>query len=534
LSSLVEAEKAGTLEGRIFVLELGIGVGLFARFFLDAFKELSAREHKDYYRRLTYIAGDRSERMLADACRHGVFANHADRYQLRVVDALEPGRYLGSGDKGPVIRAIFLNYLLDCLPAAHVHFGDVGCVAGGPDGQTGEATPSGPPATRPTGPLRQLCVRTCLARNVDLAEYTHLTPQDIARRAQYPSTANRRSIQELYGLFASEYAYFPADAAGLKHDLPYLDFTRRFAREHGGYLLHSYGAIQSLERLLQLLHPTGFILVNDYGLGKIEKGAEFEHQRFSQATGVGLNFPLLQSYFRDEARAQWLEPAEQNEHIYSRLLGRNIGPETAKMFSERFGKADWERAQAPWQTARGNLPHGRVEAALTAYYQALERQPSNWLLMNEIANFLTFQLRNPVAGIAMAKAALELNPACSAELWNTLGDAYYEAGKIPEAGNAYRRALRVNPDDVKGRYNLVWVLVAQRRYRPALALVAEALALDETGEYYERLVKKQAEILARLNQRNQQRFFLLANRVSSRTGQAPAATDHANGKDTKS
>ena len=43
LSSFVQAEKAGPLEPKMFVLELGIGVGLFARFFLDAFKEMCAR-----------------------------------------------------------------------------------------------------------------------------------------------------------------------------------------------------------------------------------------------------------------------------------------------------------------------------------------------------------------------------------------------------------------------------------------------------------------------------------------------------------
>ena len=46
----------------IFVLELGIGVGLFARFFLDAFRERCQKEGRDYYERLTYIAADRSER----------------------------------------------------------------------------------------------------------------------------------------------------------------------------------------------------------------------------------------------------------------------------------------------------------------------------------------------------------------------------------------------------------------------------------------------------------------------------------------
>src|SRR3977135_3070790 len=57
-TSLVEDEKAGTLEPDINVLELGIGVGLFARFFLDHFQDLCKREKKDFYSRLTYVAAD--------------------------------------------------------------------------------------------------------------------------------------------------------------------------------------------------------------------------------------------------------------------------------------------------------------------------------------------------------------------------------------------------------------------------------------------------------------------------------------------
>ena len=43
-ASLCEAEEQGTLtpDEDIFVLELGIGVGLFARYFLDAFRDLQA------------------------------------------------------------------------------------------------------------------------------------------------------------------------------------------------------------------------------------------------------------------------------------------------------------------------------------------------------------------------------------------------------------------------------------------------------------------------------------------------------------
>ncbi len=50
-ASLVESEKTQPLEPLLYVLELGIGVGLFARFFLDALQEICAREAKDYYRR---------------------------------------------------------------------------------------------------------------------------------------------------------------------------------------------------------------------------------------------------------------------------------------------------------------------------------------------------------------------------------------------------------------------------------------------------------------------------------------------------
>ena len=145
--------------------------------------------------------------------------------------------------------------------------------------------------------------------------------------------------------------------------------------------------------------------------------------------------------------------------------------------------------------------------------------------MNEVAMFLTFTLRSPAAGIKMAKAAIDLNPNCSAELWNTLGDAWYEVGKIAEAKGAYQRALRINPSDIRGRYNLAWVLNHERRYRQALAVIAEALAMDETGEYHERLMKKQGEILARLAMRNQQRLLLQANRVSNRTTVELAKTD---------
>src|SRR5207244_8329632 len=93
-ASLLAADKAGTLEDDIFVLELGIGLGLFARFFLDYLRDLCAQHKKNYYDRLCYIAADKSEAMLLDVLRHGVLANHPGRYRVRQVDAMQPDAVL--------------------------------------------------------------------------------------------------------------------------------------------------------------------------------------------------------------------------------------------------------------------------------------------------------------------------------------------------------------------------------------------------------------------------------------------------------
>ena len=121
-TSLAAAEKDGKLEGDIFVLELGIGVGLFARYLLDNLRELCWRNKKDHYERLCYILADNSPRMLQDVLRHGVLAEHPGRYRVRRVDAMHPEATLphepGLLGKPRPFRAVFLNYLLDCLPAA--------------------------------------------------------------------------------------------------------------------------------------------------------------------------------------------------------------------------------------------------------------------------------------------------------------------------------------------------------------------------------------------------------------------------------
>jgi tetratricopeptide (TPR) repeat protein len=242
--------------------------------------------------------------------------------------------------------------------------------------------------------------------------------------------------------------------------------------------------------------------------------ADFEHQRFSLATAVGVNFPLLRAYFGDAKRCRYVEPAgDEARGIHSRLLAPSVAPEVYSRFYERFGADAHRRLQEPLQKARACAKQGRFELAAGFYREALHGQPRNWVLLGEVSMFLTYSLRDPKAGADLAKVALRINP-CSTELWNALGDALYESGRTAEARSAFEKALAVNATDVRARYNLAWVHTREKDYPAALQRLAEALALDKTGEYRERLLQKQQEVLARLAQRHQQEYLLLTNLVS--------------------
>lgn len=489
------ADRAGTLEDRIFVLELGIGVGLFARFFLDRFRDLCAQSSKDYYERLCYVAADRSESMLLDAVRHGLFGQHAGRYRLRVVDALDPRSGL-AGDGSLVehserpFRAVFLNYLLDCLPAAIL-----------------QVNP---------GDLRQLCIRTYLARGVELGDFTDIGLEGVARRACSVDPEDKRDLIPLYGLFASDHAYLPLDP----DSLPDATFAVEFARSHEvRHILHSYGAVQSIERLSTLLRDDGFLLVNDYGHASLEDGHEhYEHNRFSGSTAIGLNFSLLKACVQSKGISDWIEPSEEPESVHPRLVGRGLPVALKGRFEDLFNQAAFAKVHEPSARARTLVGDGRFELAASAYREALGRQPWNWALMSEAARFLSFRLRDPAAGLALSRAALVLNPSCSADLWNDLGDSLFLLNRIDEARTAFARALRVNPGDVRARFNLACVHVTRNNELAALLTIAEGLALDESGHYRQGFLKQQADVLERLDHRWQRDRHLQVNRVSEAQG----------------
>jgi hypothetical protein len=178
------------------------------------------------------------------------------------------------------------------------------------------------------------------------------------------------------------------------------------------------------------------VLANDYGQTQRTTHDEFEHQRFSLATFVGVNFPLLRAYFGEGKRGRWTEPLDEAGGGHARLLGPDTSLETRVRFQECFGKPAFEKRHEPVTKARKCARVGRCELGATYYRQALALQPWNWVLLNEVSLFLTFSLWDVKAGVEVAKAALRLNPTCSAELWCTLGDGLFEWGRTEEAKSA--------------------------------------------------------------------------------------------------
>jgi tetratricopeptide (TPR) repeat protein len=334
---------------------------------------------------------------------------------------------------------------------------------------------------------------------------------DLVDLAHSPDPNRRRELLELFGLLASQYDYRPMDAAAL----PYGELAVQFARNAGGRaIVHNFGAVACLERLIGLVREGGFILVNDYGSTDAAGADDFQHQRFSRSTFVGVNFALLKSYFSRSAPVRWIEPEDEGRNIYARLLGIAVAAETTARFQVLFSKAAWDWLEEPVQQARKCVKEGRLEAAVSAFQRAVERQPHNWSLMHEIAHFLTFALRSPAAGLEMTKAALAENPACSADLYNILGDSLYMLRRFEEAEQAFRRALEVNADDVRARLNLAFVYLQTKQYAAALERIAQGLMLDR-GTYREELLQKQSEVLIQLAQRNEQERSRMANRISN-------------------
>ena len=375
----------------IVVLEFGAGTGLFARFFLDVFRDLCVVANRDFYRRLRFVVTDRSPATLAQWAERNLFADHADRIRCLVADAAAPELPVA----GPV-RAVFCNYVLDVLPAAVIR-------------------------RAAQGDVEQLCVRT------------HLADGPISSRRPPPPSSH-----EVQALVSA------GDVTSLSALLPLLDrmeYEVAFRNEGtdvlpgaaealaavpaGERLLLNHAALACLKRSAASLAPGGFILINDYGPTELtDLSTHSALQRFGRTTAFGLNFPPLERELGRAGLVVSRATGDETRPLHTRLITQTDMPETRAQFENLFCAAAHQYFEAPIEEARQHVAAGRTNEALAAYRLALTRNRLDWALIGEIAELVNNQARDHQAAVDLARAAVELNPHYSPWLWNVLATRF--------------------------------------------------------------------------------------------------------------
>ena len=178
--------ESGNLDETIRVLELGAGLGLFARQFLDTFRELCIEHGRDYYERLVYHVTDFSEKTVARWRDDEVFVDHGDRVVLARCDAMTPAALTdleGRSFTLSRLQAVFANYLLDSLPVAVIR--------------------------QHNGAPEQLCVRTHLGAHNDheVGRQAGLTCHEIVELARSDRVEDRARLLPALSYFEFEAAF---------------------------------------------------------------------------------------------------------------------------------------------------------------------------------------------------------------------------------------------------------------------------------------------------------------------------------------
>jgi tetratricopeptide (TPR) repeat protein len=446
----------------IAVLELGAGTALFAFYFLDEFRALCRRYDRDFYDRLAMRVTDGSPASVARWAATGMFAGHAAQVSIGVCDAQMP-EPAGEG----ALRALFANYVLDSLPAAVLRWDD--------------------------GGWQQLCARASIRADTVLPR--SLSGRDAAWLRKTAGTTHPDELAELLPLLPfldSELAFRPIDGNGPP------DFERHLGAGPGPAtpVIYPYGALQCLDALIPQLHPDGFALIRDYAAGNAEPrfvGA----QRFGGAAAMPLNLTVIERHL--QSRAVDVVRPDHEGLMHTRLMARGPIAGTRAEFVRRFSAAS---AADPWTleaVARERAAQGLHQEALAIYQQAIADHPRDWRLIAAAAQFAAGTLNDPVSGIDLACAALQLNPWYSPVLWNVLGECLKAAGRDDEAHDCHLEAARVHPGDAETYVHLArsWLILGDAA--SSLDAVAQGLAADVDAVHRHPLLEVQAAAIERLS-----------------------------------
>lgn len=453
------------------VLEIGSGTGLFARLFLDNFKAKCKDNNVPYYDQLIYIVSDRSQRSIDQWLERNIFEGHQDHVKPKVIDS-STSFELAKGETP--LAAVFGNYVLDVLPSTVIRQGKSG--------------------------IEELRVRTHLVSDpAVISQHTDLSFEEIYKLVNSQDPTQRRQLLPLLTLFELETIFEPVTDSAVP---AYANEVVPFLKNSDSAILN-YGAFSCIDNCLRLLDDTGFMLINDYGTTKPEDTSkEHSSQRFGPTVALGINFPLLSSYFSEKNWNVLIPDMDAEAPLHARLFVKHNETWLTELFNSQFGSEGYEYCEGPLIKAREHAQSGRKDDALEAYQTALAHNRHDWFSLGEIAEYVGLKLREYAVGLEIAQEAIKLNPWYSPWLWNVLGDCLFCLDRYTDAQEAYLQAYRIDPKDPRTNLNLAFIYTEALQFEDALTSIAQGLAHDKSTMFREQLLEKQRHILSQLSSRS--------------------------------
>jgi hypothetical protein len=361
-----QSDAAGRRGRPVRVLEMGVGLGLFARLLIRRFTALCDRSGRDFHQRLVYYASDYSVSNLLDIVRRRTLAEFGDRVRLGVVDAMEPSVFTPLRSSTPAgvegaqgerldgqIDVVFHNYLYDVLPQSLL--------------------------LRHRGQWHELWVQTILTEPWRLSEFAERSFEALMDLIGSNAAEAIDTLADAYALVDVDRSFFPVSL----DQVPYGGVVQRFAdevlqphidrtlgRQREVRLWVPWGAMTSLEKTSRLIAPDGCLLFTDYGQSSAAEVARARgYQRYGAGICIPINFPLLDGFAQRIGYRLTRTDGTERQPLHARLITCRAVPGTESRFVEMFAGQNCEAFEGHLTRARQAIERD-VPLALASFRQA--------------------------------------------------------------------------------------------------------------------------------------------------------------------
>jgi len=254
-------ENLKTIRGResrpVRVLEVGAGLGEFAKNFLQAFSDISKQEGLRFYDDLEFYFSDYSEKTIEEVKESGRLEDFKDKICFHRFDVMAEANFLSKEElANGFFDVILCSYLLDQLPARIFARTGTGFKEKYQRLELDEKIHG--KVKKPRKWIKKL-KKIVEYRDVDL-EDDHTIPS-----------------QELNSLYPC------------------------FRKDKESTVVYSYGALNAVKNFMGMINPEGIIICSDFNAstkGGIDK---YEPCYYGNSLAQAVNFELIFNYFSDSA-----------------------------------------------------------------------------------------------------------------------------------------------------------------------------------------------------------------------------------------